>query len=84
MSRLGEIRHVEGDLVLLTPALFGAESGLQEAFRTHLPLVDPAPAIVRFSKVRLQDFVFTTLALPKYRFTFAGVVVAMDDPLRLQ
>lgn len=77
---------VGGDLLLRTFTLFGSGLGLQEAFTTHLPLLDPLPAIVRFSKVRLtQDFLFTTLAaLPKYRFMFEGAAVASDDPLRLQ
>lgn len=76
---------VVGDLVLRTITLFGNGSGLQEAFATYLPLVDPFPAIVRFSKVRLtQDFLFNTLgALTKYRFMFEGAAVASDDVLRL-
>lgn len=77
---------VVGDLLLRTFTLFGSGSGLQDAFTTHLPLVSPFPAIVRFSKVRLtQDFLFTTLgALPKHRFMFEGAAVASDDPLHLQ
>ena len=77
---------VVGDLVLRTPVLFGSGSGLHKAFTTHLPIVDRVPAIVYFSKVRLtEDFLFTTLnALPKQPFMFGGVVVALDDPQRLQ
>jgi hypothetical protein len=77
---------VAGDLVLRTYVLFGSESGMKEAFSTHLPLVDPIPAIVRFSKVRLtQGFLFNTLgALPKNRFIFDGAAVTSDDPLHLQ
>lgn len=77
---------VVGDLVLRTLVLFGSGSRLQEAFNTHLPLVDPVPAIVRFSKVRLtQAFLFTTLnALPKRQFIFEGAEVPLNDPLRLQ
>lgn len=77
---------VVGDLLLRTATLFGSGSGLQDAFTAHLPLVNPAPAIVRFSKVRLtEDFLFATLgALPKYQFMFAGTAVPRDDPLHLQ
>lgn len=77
---------VSGDLLLRTLTLVGSASGLQDAFKTHLPLVDPFPTLVRFSKVLLtQDFLFTTLdALPKFRFMFEGAAVASNDPLRLQ
>jgi hypothetical protein len=73
---------VTGDLALLTRSLVGSNAGLAEAFAAHLPLIDPLPGTLRFSKVRLtRDFLFTTLAaLPRRRFVFEGGMVAPDDP----
>jgi len=77
---------VTGDLLIRSMNSFAGSGGLDDAFATHLPLVDPLPSIVRFSKIRLtQDFLFTTVRdLPKYRFTFGGTQVLSDDPLRHQ
>src|SRR5262249_14875147 len=53
---------VTGDLLLLTPPSVPGSSSLDEAFAAHVPLVRPAPNVVRYSQVHLTpDFLFTTL-----------------------
>ena len=58
-----------GDLVLVSRDL----GGPGKALKSHLTLIDSAPNVVRYSKVRLTtDFLFTTLASAKLKALAIG------------
>lgn len=71
---------VTGALLLRTWP--GAGNLQATAFATHLPLLDPAPDVVRYDRVRLTpEFLFTTLRdAPRVPFTLAHRKVTPTDP----